>query len=43
MKDLAAEPYRLRSCEHVRDVIPVDDAQFPLYALVRAQPANVRP
>lgn len=27
----------------VLDVIPVDDWKSPLYALVRAQPAHVRP
>ena len=27
----------------VLDVIPVDDARYPLCALVRAQPAQVRP
>lgn len=27
----------------VRDVIPLEDEQSPLYALVRAQPAHVRP
>jgi len=30
--------------EHrVLDVIPLDDARSPLYALVRAQPAHARP
>ena len=27
----------------VLDVIPLEDEQSPLYALVRAQPAHVRP
>jgi hypothetical protein len=27
----------------ILDVIPADDSRYPLYALVRAQPAHLRP